>query len=216
MKLTWYFDFISPFAYLQHSQFNRLPNNVEVEYKPILLAGLLNHWQNVGPAEIPPKRVFTYQHCYWLAKKSNIPMTMPPAHPFNPLIALRAAIATGSTKESIQTIFEAIWKEGGDLNQPETFSKLEQKLDQSNLADLVGESSVKNKLRSNTEQAIESGVWGVPTFHLENTSQSGPQNFWGLDAFDMLLDYLESPNDFYDKEMLRIESLPSAIQRKKG
>ena len=72
MKLTWYFDFISPFAYIQHCQFDRLPKDVTVEYKPILLAGLLNHWENVGPAEIEPKRVFTYKHCYWLAKNNNI------------------------------------------------------------------------------------------------------------------------------------------------
>lgn len=48
MKLDWYFDFISPFAYLQHCQFDRLPKAAEVQYKPILFAGLLNHWGNVG------------------------------------------------------------------------------------------------------------------------------------------------------------------------
>jgi 2-hydroxychromene-2-carboxylate isomerase len=216
MKLTWYFDFISPFAYLQHCQFDRLPENIEIEYRPILLAGLLNHWQNVGPAEIPPKRIFTYQHCYWLAKKNNISMTMPPAHPFNPLVALRAVIAAGCTRKATQTIFEAIWKDGLDLNQPQAFDQLEQRLGLSNLSNLISDNSVKNKLRRNTEQAIEDEVWGVPTFHLENTNQSRPQNFWGLDAFDMLLDYLESPNDFYDEEMLKIESLPSAVQRNKG
>ena len=72
MKLTWYFDFISPFAYLQHCLFDRLPQGLEIEYKPVLLAGLLNHWNNVGPAEIAPKRTFTYKHCYWLAKKMGI------------------------------------------------------------------------------------------------------------------------------------------------
>ena len=110
MKLTWYFDFISPFAYLQHAKFAQLPASVTVEYRPILFAGLLNHWQNVGPAEIAPKRIFTYKHCYWKAKQAGIPFNMPPAHPFNSLFALRLAIALKCQPNAIQTLFDVIWK----------------------------------------------------------------------------------------------------------
>ena len=78
MKLIWYFDFISPFAYMQHCQFDKLPDSIDIEYRPILFAGLLKHWENVGPAEIAPKRIFTYKHCYWQAKRRNIPFKMPP------------------------------------------------------------------------------------------------------------------------------------------
>lgn len=212
MRLEWYFDFISPFAYLQHCQFERLPADVEVVYKPILFAGLLNHWENVGPAEIPPKRTFTYKHCHWKAKSLNIPFKMPPAHPFNSLLALRLAIATNCQKESIQTIFEAIWKHGLDLNSIECADHLERILNIENLAKLVSQQNVKDQLRVNTEHAAERNVFGVPTFAPEGDSHD---IFWGYDSFDMLLDYLENPSAFRDDEMIRIESLPEGVQRKR-
>jgi len=211
MKLTWYFDFISPFAYIQHCQFNRLPDNVEVEYKPILLAGLLNHWSNVGPAEIEPKRIFTYKHCYWLAKSKNIPFKMPPAHPFNSLNALRLAVATGCKADSIQILFEAIWKQGLSIESEEAVTHLANKLEFNNISELVNQQSVKDELRANTEEAVSNSVFGVPTFTVNNSSS---EMFWGLDAFDMLLDYIQAPAAFNDEEMKRIEKLPVGVRRK--
>ena len=209
MLLKWYFDFISPFAYLQHCQFSRLPDSVDIEYKPILFAGLLNHWQNVGPAEIPPKRIFTYKHCYWRAKKLGIPFKMPPAHPFNSLNALRLAIATGNQKDNIQAIFETIWRFGFDNNSPEFISHMEEHLELKNIQALTAQQAVKDQLRSNTEQAIEDNVFGVPTFVIDT------QQFWGLDAFDMLLDYIDDPVAFNGAEMKQIETLPEGVQRKR-
>jgi len=217
MKLTWYFDFISPFAYLQHCQFNRLPNNIEVEYKPILFAGLLNHWDNVGPAEVSPKRIFTYKHCYWMAKKNNIAFKMPPAHPFNSLNALRLAIATGCKSDSIQSIFDIIWKYGLALDSGEAMSKLEAQLEVNDISALVSQTNVKNQLRQNTEQAADNNIFGVPTFSVPCTDFGNrvTENFWGLDAFDMLLDYIDDPVKFNDSEMRRIEQLPQGVQRKR-
>jgi 2-hydroxychromene-2-carboxylate isomerase len=211
MKLTWYFDFISPFAYIQHCQFDRLPKDVTVEYKPILLAGLLNHWENVGPAEIEPKRVFTYKHCYWLAKNNNIAFKMPPAHPFNSLNALRLAIATDCKPESIQIIFNAIWQRGLAIEAASTISYLEEKLGLQDLPTLIKQDSIKAQLRKNTEEAAASSVFGVPTFVPQNNSN---EIFWGLDSFEMLIDYVHDPIKFRDLEMQRIETLPVGIQRK--
>ena len=81
----WYFDFLSPFSYLQLVQFDRLPPDLEITYRPVLFAGLLGHWEHKGPAEIPAKRVHTYRWCHWYAARHGIPFRMPPAHPFNPL-----------------------------------------------------------------------------------------------------------------------------------
>src|SRR5689334_10438458 len=81
----WYFDFISPFAYLQSEQLERLHPYVQIRYRPVLFAGLLKHWGQKGPAEIVPKRQFTFEFALWQAAKLGIPFKMPPAHPFNPL-----------------------------------------------------------------------------------------------------------------------------------
>ncbi|WP_444996549.1 2-hydroxychromene-2-carboxylate isomerase [Aliikangiella sp. IMCC44359] len=211
MKLTWYFDFISPFAYLQLHRFDDLPHGVDIEYKPILFAGLLNHWKNVGPAEISPKRIFTYKHCYWYARKNNIPFKMPPAHPFNSLAALRLAIAAGGGLDTIKIIFETIWRHGFELNSSQAIEHLESHLKLSDLKLLISDETVKKQLRDNTEEAASHSVFGVPTFVVNEYEES----FWGLDSFDMLLDFIRTPEKFYDEEMRRIHSLPEGVQRKR-
>ena len=61
-RVDWYFDFISPYAWLQAERFAQLPPGIELHCKPVLFAGLLEHWGQLGPAEIPTKRVFTYEY----------------------------------------------------------------------------------------------------------------------------------------------------------
>ena len=95
-QVDWYFDFISPFAYLQFKHFHRLPDDLEVTLHPLLFAGLLNHWEHKGPAEIPAKRTQTYQFTHWHAEQLGVPFRTPPAHPFNPLPALRLAACISS------------------------------------------------------------------------------------------------------------------------
>ena len=94
-RVSWVFDVISPFAYLAFSRLEELPDGVELQLVPVLLAALLNHFGQRGPAEIPPKRRFTYRFVLWRARRLGLPLRMPPAHPFNPLAALRLIIAAG-------------------------------------------------------------------------------------------------------------------------
>ncbi|TQV73682.1 2-hydroxychromene-2-carboxylate isomerase [Aliikangiella marina] len=211
-KLTWYFDFISPFAYIQFKQFSRLPDDTQLELKPILLAGLLKHWNNVGPAEVPPKRTFTYQHCHWRAHQLNISFKMPPNHPFNSLLGLRLAIACENDPSAIETIFNVIWQEGMDLNSREAESYLAANLPLKNIQSAAANTNVKERLRTNTEQAAAEQVFGVPSFVTQDTNK---MMFWGLDAFDMLLDYLQSKQFFESPEMQRLKNLPEGIQRKR-
>src|SRR5882724_12306571 len=98
MRAIWYFDLISPYSYLHLKQFHKLPADLEIEYLPVLFAGLLKHWEHKGPAEIPPKRIYMYRQLVWLAAHLGIPYSTPPAHPFNPLHALRLVIAAGPTR----------------------------------------------------------------------------------------------------------------------
>ncbi len=78
---VWYFDVISPFAYLHLSRFAELPNNLSIEFKPILFAGLLQHWGQKGPAEIEPKRRWTYRACQFWADAHGVPFRFPAARP---------------------------------------------------------------------------------------------------------------------------------------
>ena len=101
-QITLHLDFISPYAYLA---FERLPMALEglsygVDYKPLLFAGLLKHHGQLGPAEIPSKRDWTYRQVLWLAHSHGIEMQMPASHPFNPLPLLRLALACGTDGRS--------------------------------------------------------------------------------------------------------------------
>src|SRR4249920_1307298 len=83
-NVDWYFDFISPYAWLQAETLDRLPSDAVLACKPVLFAGLLEHWGQLGPAEIPPKRTFTYQYIVWRAHKLGLRACPPSHHPFNP------------------------------------------------------------------------------------------------------------------------------------
>ena len=87
--IDWYFDFISPYAWFAFLRLDELPADVDLRMKPVLFAGLLNHWGQKGPAEIPAKRIWTYRSCAWTAQSLGIPFQAPAAHPFNPLPYLR-------------------------------------------------------------------------------------------------------------------------------
>ncbi len=123
MQADWYFDFVSPYAYLQLMDFKRLPDSLEIRYRPVLFAGLLKHWGQKGPAEIPAKRRHTYRQCQWLADRAGVPFKFPPVHPFNPLRALRLCIALGTEPAVIGAIFEFIFAEGRDIQSDEDWRR---------------------------------------------------------------------------------------------
>jgi 2-hydroxychromene-2-carboxylate isomerase len=212
MNAAWYFDFISPFAYLQREQLSRLPDDVEIVYRPVLFAGLLNHWGHKGPAEIPAKRLHTYRLCCWLAERWDIPFILPPSHPFNPLKALRLALALGENGAAIATIFHFIYGEGGDLEDAAAWQELTARLglDAAEAAAKISDPDIKDRLKRNTDAALADGVFGVPTLVAEG------QLFWGQDATDMFLDWHSDPERFATGEFGRIADLPVGARRRNG
>jgi len=183
-RIVFHFDVISPYAYLA---FERLPEALTglsyvVAYRPVLFAGLLKHWGQKGPAEIEPKRAWTFRQIHWLAHSLGIAMDMPAQHPFNPLPLLRLGLACAAAGDTpnryvVETLMRHVWRGGADP------------LDEQRLASLTATlaprrspagDDVKAELRAGTEQAIARGVFGVPTFELDG------RLFWGLDALPML------------------------------
>lgn len=207
-KLDWYFDFISPYAYLQCMRFPALPAGTQVSIKPVLFGALLDHLGTLGPAEIPGKREHTFRQAMWLARRNGVTLKAPPRHPFNPLPALRLAIALGSSMEAVRRIYEFIWAEGRDASDPAEFARLATSLGVNDVEARIGDPAVKAKLKSNTDEAIASHVWGVPTFVADGIP------FWGFDAGAMLLDYLADPATVTGPEFDRAMNLPAGIQRK--
>ena len=208
----WYFDIISPYAYLAFKQFGSLHDELEIEYVPVLFAGLLKHWEHKGPAEIPAKRVHTYRACVFAARQLGVPFRMPPAHPFNPLHALRLLCAAPVTKERVAAAFDFIWNEGRDVGvEWDAFCQALGITDDASGHALTGDATVKQRLIDNTAGAVAAGVYGVPTFALE--AANGTELFWGADMLPMLRAYLANPALFEEAEMARVSSMPIGKSR---
>lgn len=183
--ITFWFDVISPYAYLA---FERLPQalaglSCSTSYRPLLFAGLLGHWGQKGPAEVEPKRAWTFRHVAWLAHQQGVTLQTPAQHPFNPLALLRLAIACapagGTPPRSVcEQVFRHVWQGGGDPNDATRLAGLAQRLAPPRDPQ-SGE--VKQALRDSTDTAISRGVFGVPTFEVDG------RLFWGVDSIDMLV-----------------------------
>jgi len=207
-QIDWYFDFISPFSYLASAQLGRLPDSVELRARPILFAGLLQHWDTRGPAEIAPMRRFTFRHICWLAERDGIELTLPPQHPFNPLKLLRLCLLLDADLAVARRLFRFVWAEGRSADDPRDWQALVDELGVADADVRIAAPAVKDGLRQNTEQALAAGVFGVPGFVVDG------EVFWGYDAMDFLLAYLADPAVLRTPGMRAADAMPEGPQRR--
>ena len=206
--LTFYLDFISPYAYLA---FHALPralmgHSYSVTYKPVFLGALLKHNAMLGPAEVPPKRAWVYRQVLWQAQQQGLTLQMPALHPFNPLPLLRLGVvmqAQGHPNRYVcETLFRHVWEGGLDAADPERLAALVEHLAPSRAPD--GDEA-KAQLRHHTDAAIAQGVFGVPAIEVDG------KLFWGLDSLPMLRSYLDGDAWFTDERWNGVHGLPSGI-----
>ena len=204
-SIDFYFDFVSPFSYIAFHRLAEIAHPITL--RPVLFAGLLNHWGQKGPAEIPAKRKWTYRWCTWWARELGIPFRFPAEHPFNPLHHLRLALACGSRPEPVERIFRSIWMSGRNATDPGRFSALCRECGAS--PEALSREEIKAELRKNTEGAAARGVFGVPSFVADG------EVFWGADAIGFLNAFLADPAVVRNPEMERVDSLPVGAARNK-
>jgi 2-hydroxychromene-2-carboxylate isomerase len=207
MHADWYFDFISPFSYLQLGKLHEWRQRFDITPVPIAFGAVLKHHGQLGPAEIPGKREFTYRLVQWQADRAGTVLRFPPAHPFNPLTALRLCIAAGTTWQSIQMIFDHIWRDGRAATSAADLADVAHALGLTDAETATNSAEAKAQLRANTESALAAGVFGVPTLRI------GDQLFWGNDATPMIEEWLTHPQRFESAEYQRIADLPIGVQR---
>lgn len=209
-RITMYFDFISPYAYLAFKEIERdLNNRVDITYRPILFGGLLNHYGQLGPAEIPYRREWTFLQALWQGKEAGIPIQLPKSHPFNPLPLLRLAIAETKSgdpsKETCRKIFEFVWNRGIDVTDEVEFRELSSAI---KLEREPNDPDVKEQLKKNTEEAIANHVYGVPSFYYNN------KIFWGNDSLKMLEAYIDG-DPWIDENWSKPDAVTVGIKRRK-
>ena len=205
MIADWYFDFVSPFSYLQCELLQA--HAASMRPHPVVFAAILDANGQRGPAEIDAKRVFTYRFCIWRAKAFGITLKFPHAHPFNPIPLLRLAIACDASLEAITQIFRFVWRDGRLPDLPIEWAELAHRLGIDDADARIADAGVKAELRRETDAAIARGVFGVPTIAV------GSALFWGVDATDMALEFMHRGGRFDDGEYDRVAALPAAAVR---
>ena len=206
--LRFYFDYLSPYAYLAWTQIHAL--GVEVEPHPILFAALLDANGTRGPAEVPARRRYIVRDVARIAHRFGVPIVAPPAHPFNPLLALRVtALATREQQRPlIDALYRATWATGEGITDPAVVQRIAS--DAGLPGDAVAQAqqpAIKARIKANSDDAIARGLFGVPTMLVDD------QMFWGCDSLPHLAYYL-AHGDVVSAEMIETwEHLPAQAVR---
>jgi 2-hydroxychromene-2-carboxylate isomerase len=185
--VAFYFDPISPYAWLASRQLNRFQDTgARFDFKPVLFAALLDANGQRGPAEIPAKRAYIMRDVLRIASRLGIPFEGPPTHPYNPLRALRACIAVPDPEERQRfaiALMDAAWSRGLDITEEKVITTVAAGcgLDGPALVAKSVSPEVKQQLIDATQNALAAGVFGVPTFCYQN------ELFWGSDRLDDVL-----------------------------
>ena len=185
-EIDFYFDFISPYSYLAHKKIQSLPKNIKINYKPILLGGLHNLGGITPPAFIKHKLNNMINDCNLIAKKNKFDFTWNSKFPLNSLYIMRGYLCINSDIRNLygSIIFEAYWKDNLDISNEQILTDLlkKYKIDVINFFRTIKDQKIKDELKNVTREAHDKGVFGAPTFIVNN------KIFWGQDRLDYVLD----------------------------
>lgn len=202
-KLEYFFDILSPYSYLSwHWMKNNLKNlqtkGIEVEFIPVTLATIITHYKTLGPAQIAPKRNYLFRDLLRFSKLHNIPFVTPKDLPFNSLYGLRLSLKEVSGEYQFQVIdelFHLAWGRGMDAGNSDVIVEelAKKNLPIHEMMEKISSREVREKLKKNVEYALSKGVFGVPSFIIDE------ELFWGNDSLKYLEMYLNN-EDPLDKE----------------
>ena len=187
-SFDFYFDFISPYSFLAHKEIRKIEkkNSIKIKYKPILLGGLHNLHGIKAPAFIPAKAKHMIRDCKLIAEKNKIKFKFNSYFPIRSLNLMRGVfVAEEDNYKSyyIDSIFNAIWQDGLNMNDENIIQKILKNLNVNPKTFLLrsASSSIKDSLRKRTNEAYEKGIFGAPSFVSNN------KIFWGQDRIEFAL-----------------------------
>ena len=192
-KIDFYFDFASPNAYLSHKVMQAIKEKYEVElnYIPVLLGGIFKATNNKPPMEqffgVINKNEYQSKEMQRFIERHNIDLfKMNPHFPVISLQIIRGAVAAdndGYLEDYIDKILVHMWEEPKKMDDPEIIKNAfkESGFDSEKLMSQIQDPEVKAKLISNTEQAVERGVFGIPTFFVDDEIYFGKDTIWMIE-----------------------------------
>ena len=215
-NIPFFFDFISPYAYLAWRDLRDAGDAVEPV--PVVFGVLLDHHGNVGPAEVPAKRRYVFVDCIRKAHRRSVPFAPPPSHPFNPLLALRLCLSPLVVDKGplIDALFGVAWggerHDEGGLESPVVVERVLEKLglDAAVVLEDATTAEGKARLKATTERAIDHGVFGVPTVLVDG------EIFWGTGSLAFARDRIKGHDPVDDVELSRWANLPQTAKRKRA
>jgi 2-hydroxychromene-2-carboxylate isomerase len=187
VPVKFYFDAISPYAWLAWRPLKEITarHGIVLDPVPVLFAGLLKANGQLGPAEIPNKRLWLIKDVMRRADSQGMKVLAPPTHPFNPLLALRVAsidMEIDTKHNLVQELLDAAWRHGKDISNDSVVADICTSVGLSGklcVQRAREEADVKDRMKTQTESAVAAGVFGVPT-----TSVNG-ELFWGSEIDTM-------------------------------
>lgn len=210
-----YFDFVSPYSYLALTQVEAFgaKHRIEWEVRPVVYGALLDATGLVGPAEVDIKRRYTFRDIRRVARLLGVPLVGPPAHPFRSLEALRAVCLFHDDPAAVPlavALAHACWGEGKDLTDLDVVVAAVEAagLEGDGLGERLRDPAVKDGLRRFTAEALDAGVFGVPSFEYED------EIFWGHDRLDHLAALLEGRLYRVESQVDEMLARPRGIDRK--
>ena len=187
-EIDFYFDFISPYTFLAYKKIQSLPNNIKINYKPILLGGLHILQGITAPAFIKPKLKHMISDCNLIAKKNNIDFIWNSKFPLNSLYIMRGYLCANSNIRNLylDIMFDAYWKDNLDISNDQVLIFLlgKCKIKKDIFFKDIGSQKVKDELKNITKEAHDKEIFGAPTFVVNK------KIFWGQDRLEYALDEL--------------------------
>jgi len=187
-SFEFYFDFISPYSFLAHKQIRKLEkkNSIKIKYKPILLGGLHNLHNIKAPAFIPAKAKFMIRDCKMIAEKNGVKFKFNSYFPIKTVNLMRGVfIAEEDDFKSfyIDNMFDSIWQNGFNMNDQNIIDKILKNIQVNPKTFFLRSTTqnIKEKLKNKTNEAYEKGIFGVPTFLINN------KIFWGQDRLEFVI-----------------------------
>lgn len=215
--LDFYADPISPYVYIAWHRLVALQQvrpGLTLRVRPVLLAALLGYFGQLGPAEIAPKRVFTFKDILRRCDQLGLPLRGPATHPFNPLTALRAVIAAPEVDRgrALGAIVDAGWGRGIDMADPDALREAlgHVGLDGHALLAATADPAIKQSLIDATNSAAARGVFGVPTFAVAE------ELVFGQDRVPDVIRILDGDDPLDHDRLAVMLARPAAAERRRS
>ena len=184
-EIDFYFDFISPYSYLAYQKIKSI-ENINFNYKPVLVGGLHNLQGITAPAFIKPKLKHMISDCDLIAKKDKSNFIWNSSFPINSLNIMRGYLFINAEKKGLylNVMFDAYWKNNLDISNEKIIKTLLKKcmIESTSFFDGIKNPTIKDELKSVTQEAHNKEIFGTPTFVVNN------KIFWGQDRLGFALD----------------------------